>query len=219
MDDILISLYVLLGAAALAALVFFLTRSADKKREKALKAYCAQNGYRLRLQREPTAREMQIEGEGWRLVSSMRALQSTADSGSSGWQCETEWMDTREDSARQTYALQISKGSADLDRLPLWIRDAAISAVRSGLEGDMLDLNSIRTAFYEGGRSVIALEAKPLAADAMLERLMVALREYHGGLPLTIESSPRRVRLRLPDAALRSAEEIDQLLRLTKMLL
>ncbi len=219
MDDILLSLYVLLGAAILAVLVFFLTRSADKKREEALKTYCAQNGYRLRLQREPIAREIQIEGDGWRLVSSMHALQNTADSGSSGWQRETEWIDTIDNPMRQTFALQISKGSADLDRLPPWIRDAAISAVRGGIDGEMQDLNSVRTAFYEGGRSVIAFETKPLAADAILERLMVALREYHGGLPLYIESSPGRIRLRLPDAALRSAEEVDQLLRLTKMLL
>ena len=45
MDDIAVSLYVLLGAALLASAVFLLTRRAAKRREEALSTYCSQKSF------------------------------------------------------------------------------------------------------------------------------------------------------------------------------
>jgi len=214
MDYISVSLYVLLGAAVLAAVVLLLTRRAEKQREEELQSYCAQNGYRLTIRREPTAREIQLEGDGWHLVSSMRALQNTAQTGSSDWKRETEWVCTKEDPKRQTFALQVSQGTTDLDSLPTWLRESALCAMRAWLGGDLQNVSSVRTAFCEGGRTGLVFETGQHAADAALERLVLALRAYHGGLPLYLECSPVRFRSFLPDAAVKTAPEIESLLNI-----
>ena len=218
MDDITVSLYVLLGAALLAAAVFLLTRRAAKRREEALSAYCAQNMYRLTILKEPDSREIQIEGEDWLLKSSMRALQNSADTGASGWQRETQWLSTRENPMRQAFALQLSQGATDLDRLPPWMREAALAAMRLWLGAGHEHLGSIRTAFCEGGRSCIVLETQPHAADAALEPLLLSLQHYRGSLPLYLACAPTYIRLHLPDLAISTAFEAEQLIDLVKTL-
>ena len=219
MDDLMLSLYVLLGTLLLAVLIFLLMRRAASRREEALAAYCAQNGYRLTTLREATAREIRIEADGWQLISSMRARHNSGESGNSGWRRETEWFCTKENLLRQTFALQLSEGAADFDRLPSWVRDAALAAVRLWLGDELKSLDSVRTVPFSGARTGVVFETAPQAADAALEPLRFALQSYHGALPLYLESSSARVRLHVPGAAINSAEEADQLLRVARLLL
>ncbi len=218
MDDISVSLYVLLGAALLASAVFLLTRRATKRREEALSSYCSQNMYRLTIQREPESREIQIEADGWLLTSGMHALQNSADTGASGWQRETKWLSTRENPLRQTFALQLSQGATDLDRLPPWMQEAALAAMRLWLGAGHEHLGSIRTAFCQGGRICIVMETQPHEADAALEPLLLSLQRYRGSLPLYLVCAPTYIRLHLPDVAISTAEEAEQLLDLVKTL-
>lgn len=219
MDDLTLSLYVLLGAALIAAIVLLLTRRAGKLREEALAAFCAQNGYRLTSSKEPTVKTICIEGDNWQMQSSMRAVVTSPDSGSSGWQRETEWICQSENPLRQTFALQLSAGSTDLDRLPPWVRDAALSAMRLLLGDWARELSSARTVFCEGGRAAVVFEPQPHAADAALERMRASLDQYRGALPLYLASSPTQIRLRLPDVWIDTAQEAEALLRLAKSLL
>ena len=218
MDEIMVSLFVLLGAAMLAAAVFLLTRRAARQKEEALASYCAQNGYRLTSLRKPELREIKIETDDWRLTAVMNALQNSGDTGSSSWRRETQWVCERENPLRQTFALQLSQGATDLDRLPQWVRDAAIAALRLWLGEETSELNSLRTAFSENGRSCVVFEREAHAADATLERLLVILGQYRGSLPLYLECSPARVRLFLPDAMAATAQEAEQLLQIAKTL-
>lgn len=218
MSDLTVSFYVLMGAALLAAIVFLLTRRAKRQREEALSGYCAKNGYRLTLRNEPTAREIFIESDDWQLTSSMRATIASAEGGSSGWQRETEWICKRENPLRQMFALQVSAGSANFETLPPWIRETALGAMRLWLGDWARELASVRTAFYENGRTGVVLEPHPHAADGALEQLCAALGRYTGGLPLYLESSQAHVRIRLTDRMLDTAQQIDQLLQITKTL-
>lgn len=218
MNDITVSLCVLLGAALLAVAVFLLTRRAAQQREEALQAYCTQNGYRLTILREPETRETQIEGDGWRLVSGMHALQNSGDTGSSGWRRETEWICTRENPLRHSFALQLSQGSTDLDRLPQWVRDIIVDTLRLWLGERIRNPSSVRTAFCENGRTCVIFEQEPHVADASLEQLRVSLGHYRGSLPLYLECSPACVRLFLPDAMAATAQDVEQLLQIAKPL-
>lgn len=219
MQELTLSLYVLLGAVVVAAAVFLLTRRAGRLREEALAAYCAQNGYRLTSSKEPTVKTIRIEGGNWQLQSSMRAIVSSLDSGSSGWQRETEWICRSENPLRETFALQLSAGSTDLDRLPQWVRDAALGAMRLWLGDWARELSSVRTAFCEGGRTAVVFEQQAHAADAALEQMRVYLDQYRGALPLYLESSPAQLRLRLPDVLIDTAQEAEALLCLAKTLI
>ena len=219
MDNMTVSLYVLLGAVVVAAIVFLLTRRAGRLREEALAAYCAQNSYRLTSSKEPTVKTIRIEGDNWQMRSSMRAVVSSPDSGSSGWQRETEWICQSENPLRQTFALQLSAGVTDLDRLPQWVRDAALGAMRAWLGDWARELSSVRTAFCEGGRTAVVFEQQAHAADAALEQMRVYLDQYRGALPLYLESSPAQLRLRLPDVLVDTAQEAEALLRLAKTLI
>ena len=219
MENMTLSLYVLLGAVVVAAVVFLLTRRAGKLREEARAAYCAQNGYRLTSSKEPTAKTICIESDIWQMRSSMRAVVSSSDSGSSGWQRETEWICKSENPLRQTFALQLSAGVTDLDRLPQWVRDAALGAMRAWLGDWARELSSVRTAFCEGGRTAVVFEAQARAVDAALEQMRVSLGQYRGALPLYLESSPAQLRLRLPDMMIDTSQEAVALLRLAKTLI
>jgi hypothetical protein len=218
MDDILSSLYVLLGVGLLIAAVFLLSRQKARQRAEELAAYCAQNGYRLTLQNEPLMRSIQIETDDWQLNSTMRAVRNDGDTGSSSWQRETKWICTRENPLRKTFAMQLSQGSTNLDQLPQWLRDAAVSALKHWLGDDMQALDSVRTVSFDKKRTGILFEQEAHAADATLEQLRVSLEQYTGNLPLYLECSPSRVRLFLPDVKADSAPVLERLISIGKTL-
>lgn len=218
MDDILSSLYVLLGVGLLIAVVFLLSHRKVRQRAEELAAYCAQNGYRLTLQNEPLMRSIRIETDDWQLNSTMRAIRNGGDTGSSGWQRETEWICTRENPLRKTFAMQLSQGSTNLDQLPQWLRDAAVSALKHWLGDDMQALDSVRTVSFDKKRTCILFEPEAHAADAALEQLRVSLEQYTGNLPLYLECSPSRVRLFLPDVKADSVRVLERLILIGKTL-
>ena len=214
MDDITLSLLVVAGAALITAAVLLLNRRAAKRREEALAAYCGANNYRLTMTKESTARGIVIEGDGWRIESAMRALVNSAETGSSGWQRETAFVCDMNNPVRKTFALMISGGSSDLDAVPSWVRETAVSQLRAHLGVEMLGLNSVRTVRFQNGRSGLLFETEPSAADAALELLRQPLAAWSGKPPLYLECSPEKISVRLPDTAIKSAEEIDAILRI-----
>ena len=218
MDDILSSLYVLLGVGLLIAAVFLLSRQRARQRVEELAAYCAQNGYRLTLQNEPLMRSIRIETDDWQLNSTMRAIRNDGDTGSSGWQRETEWICTRENPLRKTFAMQLSQGSTNLEQLPQWLRDAAVSALKHWLGDDMQTLDSVRTLSFDQKRTCILFEPEAHAADATLEQLRFSLEQYTENLPMFLECSPARVRLFLPDVKADPVPVLERLILIGKTL-
>ena len=218
MDDILSSLYVLLGVGLLIAAVFLLSRQRARQRVEELAAYCAQNGYRLTLQNEPLMRSIRIETDDWQLNSTMRAIRNDGDTGSSGWQRETEWICTRENPLRKTFAMQLSQGSTNLEQLPQWLRDAAVSALKHWLGDDMQTLDSVRTLSFDQKRTCILFEPEANAADATLEQLRFSLEQYTENLPMFLECSPARVRLFLPDVKADPVPVLERLILIGKTL-
>ena len=218
MDDILSSLYVLLSVGLLIAVVFLLSHRKVRQRAEELAADCAQNGYRLTFQNEPLKRSIRIETDDWQLNSTMRAIRNDGDTGSSGWQRGTEWICTRENPLRQTFAMQLSQGSTNLDQLPQWLRNAAVSALKHWLGDDMQALDSVRTLSFDQKRTCILFEPEAHAADAMLEQLRFSLEQYTGNLPMFLECSPSRARLFLPDVKADSAPVLERLISIGKTL-
>ncbi len=212
MSDIALSVCVVLGAAVLAGGLLLWTRRVARGREEELAAYCRGRGYRLEVQKEPTARRITIEADGWRLVSSRRAVQNESSSGSSGWQCETEWVCEADNPLRQTFALQVASGTMDVGRLPEWLREGALRALRIWLGTAAAGLSSIRTAFCENGRCGTVFEMQAHAADASLEKLRAPLAGRSVSLPLYLECSPSRIRLTMPETAAGLPQEIEAIL-------
>lgn len=214
MDDTTLSLVVVLAAGLVIAAIFLLARRRTRAREEALASYCAQRGYQLRSVKEPTARNIVIEGENWRLTSGMRALQNRTQAGSSDWKRETEWVCTKPNTPRKTVALMVSRGSTELEQLPAWVRETALSALRLWLGEEMQQLHAIRTAFCERGITGIAFETEANDAEMTLNTLRQPLLESKIELPLYLECSPERIRIFLPDAAVQTAEEADAILQI-----
>lgn len=218
MDDILSSLYVLVGVGLLIAAILLLSRQKTRRREEELAAYCAQNGYRLTVVKEPLLRSICIETDDWQLNSTMCVIRNDGDTGSSGWHRETEWICMRENPLRKTFAMQLSQGSTNLDQLPQWLRDAAVSALKHWLGDDMQALDSVRTVSFDKKRTGILFEPESHAADAALEQLRVSLEQYTENLPLYLECSPSRVRLFLPDVKADSVRVLERLILIGKTL-
>ena len=213
MDDITLSIWILLGAAVFCGGILLFTRHATRKRDLALAVYCAAQGYMLELKREGTARSLNILTSDWRLSSSMRSERDVGHTGSSDWQRQTQWLCERADALRPVFALQLSSGSTNLSKLPAYVREAAIQAMRLWLGEDAPGTLSARTVFCEGGRCCAVFETVEHTADGALERLRAPLFALRGSLPLYLLCSPERLRLSLPGAALWSTGEIEALLQ------
>jgi hypothetical protein len=142
----------------------------------------------------------------------MRALQNSAQSGSSDWQRETAFTCGVKNPVRKTFALMAAGGSSDLDALPPWVREAAIAQLRARLGESMRDLSSMRTVHRESGGSFVLFETEPQAADVALELLRQPLVAWSGKMPLYLECSPEKISVLLPDTAVKGAEEIEPLL-------
>lgn len=214
MTDLSLSLLVLFGAAALAGAILLFARRAARKREEALAAYCAERGFRLEITREPNARSVCVFTDDWRLTGSMRASANAAQTGSSEWERKTEWICTRQNPLRPVFALQVSGGGTDLERLPDWVRGAALAAMRSWLGDSLKSLSSVRTAFCENGRCGVLFESESRSADRTMEKLYAPLSAWRGSLPLYLECSPARVRLTLTGVALRDVKEMEAILQI-----
>ncbi len=213
MDDITLSILIMLGAAVFFVGILLFTRYATQKRDQALAVYCAEKGYRLESTREGTARSLSIYAQDWQLSSSMRSERDVGHTGSSDWQRQTQWYCERADRMRPTFALQLSSGSTNLNTLPSYVREAAIIAMRLWLGKDAPENIGARTVFCENGRCCAVFESVEHSADAMLTRLRAPLLGLRASLPLYVLCSPERLRLSLPGAALWSAGEIETLLQ------
>lgn len=219
MTEIGLSLFVLAGISVLVLTVLLLSRRAAQNRETALAAYCAKNGFHLEIIKEPTARSIRIVAKDWRLTGSMRASENAAQTGSSDWERKTEWICTRQNPLRPVFALQVFSGATELERLPDWVREAALAAMRRWLGDALRDLSSMRTVFCENGRCGVLFEPEKRSADRAMERLYAPLSAWRGNLPLYLESAPDCARLTLANVAFRDAKEAEAILQIGLALL
>ncbi len=219
MDDITLSILVVICTVAVAGFIFTHIRQKTKQREEALAEYCDGKGYRLTITKEPTTRLIVVESDQWALTSSMRTQQNSSSSGSTDWQSETVWICNERNPMRETFALQVSAGSTDIETLPPWVRDRALQAMRLMISEEMKDLTSVRTAFHDRNRTGIVFEKKEYDAEKALLNIRAPLSEWRGGLPLFAEASPEHVRLYFSNCAVKTADEISTVLEIGNALI
>lgn len=210
MSDLTLSLIVILLAAAATAVIFYFTRRRERARAEELAAYCAEHRYALTVENERTGKELTVKTETWSLVSSMRSSINNSEAGSSEWQKQADWVCERYNSNRPVFALHCSGSSANFDVLPAWVRAAALEKLRREIGGAADALESVRTAFTVRGLTGIAFEPKAMSAQTVLERIEPLIAAWNAKTPIYIESSPERVRIRLPGFFVANADQLDK---------
>jgi hypothetical protein len=107
-------------------------RRVARGREEELAAYCRARGYRWRCKKSRLRAGSRSKRTAGGSSAARRAVQNESSSGSSGWQCETEWVCEADNPLRQTFALQVASGTMDVGRLPEWLREGALRALAYG---------------------------------------------------------------------------------------
>jgi len=91
MEDVYLSLFVILPVGMAIGLIFYL--AARKKRElhQRLEAYCEQHGYQMREISQRLHRAVVIQGNGWKLTTGVQSSDVETQSGSSYTNAYTRW--------------------------------------------------------------------------------------------------------------------------------
>lgn len=218
MEDLMLSLVVIVCTAAVVFIIFLIVGKKRKARTEGLSSYCNEHRLEMSLETEPTGRVLTVTSENWSLTSSMRAGINESSSGSSEWQKLTEWTCTKHDPNRPIFALHCSGSSANMDALPQWVRAAAIEKLRQQIGGSANTLSSVRTAFSAHGVTGIVFEPESMSAHAVLERIEREMSGWKKEWPLYIESSPERAAIRTPGLYIANAEQLDRLLHIGETL-
>ncbi len=91
MNDIYLSLLIVLAVGAAAGLIFWLDARGKKEVRLRMEAYCAQRGYRMEEVRHRLRRETVIRANGWRLTTGIEASDVETQSGSAYTVAYTRW--------------------------------------------------------------------------------------------------------------------------------
>lgn len=217
MNEITLSAIIFACAAAFVGIVFLVKTAKDGRKREALRQYCEKNGFRLRFWDKGNEKGLSVRSEDWILSVSMRAAVNNAETGSSGWAKETEWLCERPDDRRLAFALYCSKAQCGFEAMPEWVRSAAIEKMRRAFPG-AADFSSVRTAFCEKGITCLAFENAEKTAQPIIERLRPAVGRWNGGVPVCIECSPERVKIVVRDSFLEEPEQVDALVRMGEIL-
>jgi len=214
MNNITLSLLAIAIAVFIVTVGVLLSRGKSKQREEALAAYCSANNYRFSVTKEAATRRITIENDNWRIENGWRISGNSALPGSSDSQRETVFVCGVENPMRKTFALMISGGSSNLNAVPDWVRNMAITQLRSRLGLEMRGLSSVRTVQFQGGRSALLFETELTDADSALELLRRPLSAWRGQPPLYLECSPGKISVSLPGNAMDSPEQIDEIIHI-----
>lgn len=91
MNDIYLSLLIVLAVGAAAGLIFWLDARRKKEVRLRMEAYCAQRGYRMEEIRQRLRREAVIRGNGWQLTTGVETSDVETQSGSAYTVAYTRW--------------------------------------------------------------------------------------------------------------------------------
>lgn len=212
MNDVVPGLIVAAVTAVAVAAIFYLSNRAKTRKIEALRAHCAQRGWKYSQDSGPLRHGLRIEGAGWAFAAISDSGGREAAPGSSDWSHSSRWAAIGEDPGRGTFILGLNPGGMrNLSLMP--------PALLSRFLGD--EIAGLRP--YSPGprleeRFVLLAREEPPAMGFLEARTEELLLAWPASLPLVIRSSPARLELQVAGKRLERPEDVDRLIELGESL-
>jgi len=213
MTDLLISIVVVVCVGVFIIAIFAVIRARKQKSEQALAEYCQSRGYSYNKLSEPLRTELRIEGDSFSLTSTMASLRHEAQTGSASWDKKTVWMTRGGNSARPSFALGSIPAAENWERLPDWIKHAAVEKLMSE-SGLVLQSGNVQPLRITEKSTFLLFEQMPGESRDAIQRLNPLLSEWPAQHKLIIRSGPAEIRIQLLDCFIKDADLLEKLIRL-----
>lgn len=213
MTDLLISIVVVVCVGVFIIAIFAVIRARKQKSEQALAEYCQSRGYSCNKLSEPLRTELRIEGDSFSLTSTMASLRHEAQTGSASWDKKTVWMTRGGNSARPSFALGSIPAAENWERLPDWIKHAAVEKLMSE-SGLVLQSGNVQPLRITEKSTFLLFEQMPGESRDAIQRLNPLLSEWPAQHKLIIHSGPAEIRIQLLDCFIKDADLLEKLIRL-----
>lgn len=208
MNDIVAGLAVAAVTAVAVAGIFLWTARARREKIEALRALCAQRGWRYAHESGALRRGHAIEGDGWAFAAVSSAEGRETGPGSSDWSHSSRWQAAREDPGRSTFVLGSRLGgSLDVSRVP----PALLSRF---LGEEVVGMRPFPAGERLQGRFVLFAREAPPPMGVLAARSEDLLLAWPERLPLVVRSSPAHLSLTVLHKRLESPGEIARFIEL-----
>ncbi|MCU0489881.1 MAG: hypothetical protein MUE67_13145 [Anaerolineales bacterium] len=213
MDDIVLSLVVILGSAVLTGLILLIVRLRQRQGQNALAQMALERGWRLEAIQERLAWGIKLSSAEWRIEAISRAAGRESSPGSSDVAMQTSW---RAEGPGSTLLVGPRTSSAKLgalgDSLAKLVLEKALGADARGLEEIEAGSQAFRTKYM-----LWAQEAE--AARRLVNPALESALANWKGTPPVIRRSAGELAIELHGARLTNPTEIQALVQLGDILL
>lgn len=213
MADLMNSIFVIVGVGIIIIAVFAVIRMQTRTKEKALADYCRIQGYTYNKMKEPLRTELRISGDSFSLTSTMTALRQEEQSGSSSLKKDTVWTFSGGNGARSSYIFGSVPTTGNWDRLPAWVRNAAVQKL-IGEMGAGFDADRVQQVNLSGKNAFLLFEEIPGEGLNTIERLKPLLCQWPSIYKLVIQSSPTEIRIHAADCFIQDTTLLEKVIRL-----
>lgn len=213
MTDLMVSIIVVVCVGVVVIAIFAVIRARSNKNEQALAEYCQSRGYSYNKLREPLRTELRIEGALFSLTSIMASLRREEQTGSASWDKKTVWTTRGGNSARPSFTLGSVPAAENWERLPDWIKHAAMEKLMHE-SGIILQPGNVQPLHITGKSTFLLFEQIPGEGRDTIQRLSPLLSEWPPQFKLVIHSGPAEIRIQVADCFIQDAELLEKLIRL-----
>ena len=196
MPDPMVTAVVIICTGALIVAIFLAVRARRQKKERALAEFCQSRGYSYNKVKEPLLTALNIEGDSFSMTSTMLSLRQEAETGSASWEKKTVWTSRVEDAYRPSFVLGSISAAGNWDRMPGWIKKAAVDKLmsESGLHFRAENARPLDTA---GKSAFLLFEQASGESGGVIQRLTPLLNGWPAQFSLFIHSSPAEMRIQI----------------------
>lgn len=213
MTDLMISMVVAVCVGVVVIVVFAVTRARKQKNEQALAEYCQSRGYSYNKLEEPLRIELRIEGDSFSLTSTKASLRHEEQTGSASWDKKTVWTTRNGSNAWSSFILGSVPAAGNWERLPDWIKNAAVEKLMSE-SGIILQSENAQPLRITEKLTFLLFEQMPGESRDAIHRLGPLLNEWPTQFKLVIHSGPAKIRIHITDCFIRDAAFLEKLIRL-----
>lgn len=212
MPDLMVTAVVIICTGVLIVALFLAVRARRQKKERALAEFCRSRGYSYNKVKEPLRAALNIEGDSFSLTSTMLSLRQEAETGSASWEKKTVWTSRFEDAYRPPFVLGSISAAGNWDRMPDWIKNAAVDKLMS--ESGMHFRAENARPLHTTGKSAFLLFEQASGESGVIQRLTPLLSDWPAQFSLFIHSSPAEMRIQIAGCFIEDAALLEKVIQL-----
>ncbi len=211
MNDIAVSIIVIVCACALIAAVLALVRRRKQVQEKALADYCRSRGYRYSKVKESLRVEQNIESDSFVLTSTMTSVRHEEQTGSSSWEKKTVWSSRGDGAELPFFALGSVSAAGEWESLPGWIKNAAIEklTLESGIDLRRAHVTPVRADEKTG---FLLFEQIPGESGDIVNKIIPLLKGWPARFNIVIQSAASGLTIRAADCFIEDTALLERFL-------